>query len=199
MAEKRRKRGDQEFRRREGSAAVPEEVRPVGIEETVAVQTKESEPVSTQDMRRSSMAVEGITEERTREEYRGMARVWKEGYLQSLNACLQWQEENERLIKDAVMQGFSGTHQFLTWWKDWVGEHAGRQAEIAGQTNAANPIVEFTKQSTEAVLATVEPILKNSQAAVDNSFGYYEHAVAVPSRKYVRDINKQVLDVVIPS
>lgn len=145
------------------------------------------------------MAVEGITEERTREEYRGMARVWKEGYLQSLNACLQWQEENERLIKDAVMQGFSGTHQFLTWWKDWVGEHAGRQAEIAGQTNAANPIVEFTKQSTEAVLATVEPILKNSQAAVDNSFGYYEHAVAVPSRKYVRDINKQVLDVVIPS
>ena len=73
------------------------------------------------------------------------------------------------------------------------------QVDAQRQTNGTNPILGFTKQSTDAVLATVEPILKNSEAVVDTSFGYYEHAVATPSRKYVRDINKQVLDAVIPS
>ena len=126
------------------------------------------------------MAFEGMTEERARDEYRGMAKVWKDGYLQSLNACLQWQEQNERLIKDSLKQGFSGTHQFLTWWKDWIEGQAQRQVDTREQTNGTNPILEFTKQSTGAVLATVEPILKNSEAAVDSSFGYYEQAVAIP-------------------
>jgi hypothetical protein len=116
-----------------------------------------------------------------------------------LNACLRWQEENERLIKDSVKQGFSGTRQILTWWKGWVEDQAQRQADVQRLANGTNPILGFTKQSTDAILAAVEPILKNSETVVENSFGYYEQTVATPSRKYVRDINKQVLDAVIPS
>ena len=58
-----------------------------------------------------------------------MARSWKDGYLQGLNVCLQWQEENERLIKNSVKQGLSGTHQFLTWWKGLIEDQAQRQAD----------------------------------------------------------------------
>jgi hypothetical protein len=145
------------------------------------------------------MNVEGISQERVKDDYRGMARSLKDGYLQGLNTCLQWQEENERLIKNSVKQGLSGTHQFLTWWKGLIEDQAQRQADTQKQTNGTNPILGFTKQSTDAVLAAVEPIIKNSEAVVESSFGYYERAVATPSRKYVRDINKQVLDAVIPS
>jgi hypothetical protein len=48
-------------------------------------------------------------------------------------------------------------------------------------------------------LVTVEPLLKNSEAAVESSFGYYQTALAAPSRKYLREINRQVLDAVIPT
>lgn len=145
------------------------------------------------------MTVEGMSEERARDDYRGMARSWKDGYLQGLNTCLQWQEENERLIKNSVKQGLSGTHQFLTWWKGLVEDQAQRQVDAQKQMNGTNPILGFTKQSTDAVLAAVEPAIKNSEAVIEGSFGYYERAVATPCRKYVRDINKQVLDAVIPS
>lgn len=145
------------------------------------------------------MAAEGLGEEKVRDDYRGMAQTWKDGYLQGLNTCLQWQEENERLIKNSVKQGLTGTHQFLTWWKDWIEDQRRGQGDAQRQADVMNPILGFTKQSTDAVLATVEPLLKNSEAAVESSFGYYENVVADPSRKYVRDINKQVLDMVIPS
>jgi hypothetical protein len=145
------------------------------------------------------MAAEGMNEQKARDDYRGAARSWKDGYLQGLNTFLQWQEENERLIKTSVKQGLSGTHQFLTWWKGLIEDQAQRQVDVQKQTNGTNPILGLAKQSTDAVLATVEPMLKNSEAVVESSFGYYEHAVATPCRKYVRDINKQVLDAVIPS
>lgn len=175
-----------------------EQERPEVIAKAGAGSTNQSNQSREQEMRRSSMNVEGISQERVRDDYRGMARSWKDGYLQGLNTCLQWQEENERLIKNSVKQGLSGTHQFLTWWKGLIEDQAQRQADAQKQTNG-NPILGFTKQSTDAVLAAVEPIIKNSEAVVESSFGYYERAVATPSRKYVRDINKQVLDAVIPS
>ena len=217
-----KKRGGQEFRKNEGTESASQEVKPVIVAKTGAAATNQADPFreperpevvakagagSTnesnqsreQEMRRSSMTVEGMSEERARDDYRGVARSWKDGYLQGLNACLQWQEENERLIKTSVKQGLSGTHQFLTWWKGLIEDQAQRQVDAQRQTNGTNPILGFAKQSTDAVLATVEPMLKNSEAVVESSFGYYEHAVATPCRKYVRDINKQVLDAVIPS
>ena len=104
------------------------------------------------------------------------------------------------LIKDSVKQGLSGSRQLFTRWKDWVEDQTQRQTDIQQkQVNGVNPFLGFTRQSTEAVMATVEPLLKNSEEAVESSFGYYENAVATPSRKYVREINKQVLNAVIPS
>jgi hypothetical protein len=222
MAAKKEKRGYQEPGKNQGTELPSRVERPVVVAKTGAAATSQAEPSREQErpaviakagagstdqsnqsreqeMRRSSMNVEGISQERVRDDYRGMARSWKDGYLQGLNTCLQWQEENERLIKNSVKQGLSGTHQFLTWWKGLIEDQAQRQADTQKQTNGTNPILGFTKQSTDAVLAAVEPIIKNSEAVVESSFGYYERAVATPSRKYVRDINKQVLDAVIPS
>jgi hypothetical protein len=159
---------------------------------------QESNHSREQESRRTSMT-EGRIDEKIRDDYKDVARSWKDGYLQGLNACLRWQEENERLIKDSVKQGFSGTRQILTWWKGWVEDQAQRQADVQRLANGTNPILGFTKQSSDAVLVAVEPILKNSEAVVESSFGYYEQAVATPSRKYVRDINKQMLDAIIPS
>lgn len=142
---------------------------------------------------------EGMSEERVKYEYREMAKTWKDGYLEGLNLCLQWQEDNERLIRDSFKQGLSGSRQFLTWWKDWVGDQAQKQEETQRQSSVASPILGLTKQSTDVVLAAIEPIFKHSETIAENSFGYYERSVAAPSRTYVREINKQVLNVIIPS
>jgi hypothetical protein len=145
------------------------------------------------------MAVEDMKGKAT-EDYKEMARTWKNGYLKGLDACLQWQEESERLLKDGVRQGLAGSRQLLSLWRDWVAQQTQEQRkaqEPMGSTT--NPFLGLTKQSTEAVLVTVEPFLKNSEAAVESSFGYYEMALATPSRKYVREINRQVLDAVIPT
>lgn len=145
------------------------------------------------------MATEGMNGERVTEGYREMAKTWKDGYLQGLNLCLQWQEDNERLIRDSFKQGLSGSRQFLTWWKDWVEDQAQKQEDAQRQSSVTSPLPGLTKQSTGVVLAAIEPIFKHSETIAENSFGYYERSVAAPSRTYVREINKQVLNVMIPS
>lgn len=145
------------------------------------------------------MAIEGTNGERATEGYREIAKNWKDGYLQGLNLCLQWQEDNERLIRDSFKQGLSGSRQVLIWWKDWVEDQAQKQEEAQRQSSVASPIPGLTKQSTGVVLAAIEPIFKHSETIAENSFGYYERSVAAPSRTYVREINKQVLNVMIPS
>lgn len=184
MAVKHIKRGDKVTGRNEG-ATVPEANQPG--------------PSHAEDMRRSSMAAEGMNEERGRHDYQGMAKVWKDGYMQGLNLCLQWQEDTERMIGDSVKKGLSESRQFLVWWKDWVDNQAQTQEEVQRQSNVANPMLGLTKQSTDAVLAAIEPILKQSETVAENSLGYYGRAVAAPSRTYVREINRQVLNVLIPS
>ena len=135
-----------------------------------------------------------------RDDYKVMAKTWKDGYLKGLDSWLQWQEENERLLKDSVRQGIAGSRQLLSLWKDWLDHQTQEQRKAQEQVSStANPFLGLTRQSTEALLATVEPVLKNSEAAVQTSFGYYETALAAPSRKYVREVNKQVLDGVIPA
>jgi hypothetical protein len=199
--------GEQKTRKEEGArvGAEVERRRPEAFEAFEAVEAVKSEPnqpepSGEQEDRRSSMIATELNTEQLKTEYTGMVKSWKDGYLQGLDACLQWQAENERLIKDSVKQGLSGSRQFLTWWKEWIENQAQRQEDIQQrQVNVPNPVLGFTKQGAEAVMATVEPFLKNSEQAFESSFGYYENAVATPSRKYIRDINKQVLNAVIPS
>ena len=145
------------------------------------------------------MAAEGMNEGKARDDYKGMAKVWKDGYLQGLNACLQWQEDNERLMRDSIKQGLLGSRQFFTWWKGRVEDQAKKQEEVQKQAKVPNPILGLTKQSADVVLATIEPILNQSETVAESTFGYYERTVAAPSRTYVREINRQVLDVIIPS
>lgn len=126
----------------------------------------------------------------------GMTRVWKESYLKGLDACLHWQEESEQLVKNTVRQGLSGPRQWLNLYKEWV-EMPWDQ--IQGQTaGVPNPFLAFSRQSVQTCHATVEPLLKSAELALENSFGYYETALAAPSRKYVRELNRQVLDSLIP-
>ena len=194
-------KGEQKTRKEEGArvGAEVERRRPEALE-AVKVEHNQPEPSGEQEDRRSSMIATELHTEQLKAEYSGMVKSWKDGYLQGLDACLQGQAENERLIKDSVKQGLSGSRQFLTWWKEWIENQAQRQEDIQQrQVNVPNPVLGFTKQGAEAVMATVEPFLKNSEQAFESSFGYYENAVATPSRKYVREINKQVLNGVIPS
>jgi hypothetical protein len=160
---------------------------------------------STPEGRTSRMAVDEMKTERAQQDYKDMAKTWKSGYLTGLETLLHWQAQNERLFKDTVKQGFSGSRQLLTMWKDWMNHQTEEQQRFQERTQSqmgnggGNPILGLTRQSTEAVVATVEPILKTSEAAMDSTFGYYQSALAAPSRKYVQELNKQVLDAVIPN
>jgi hypothetical protein len=171
-----------------------------------APQVEETQPVLAQpEERTSSMAVDEMNGERAHQDYKEMAQTWKTGYLSGLESFMRWQAQNERLFKDTVKQGFSGSRQLLTMWKDWMTHQTEEQEKAQESTQSqmgnggSNPIFGLTRQSTEAVVATVEPLLKTSEAAIDSTFGYYQSALASPSRKYVQEINKQVLDAVIPS
>jgi hypothetical protein len=151
------------------------------------------------------MAVDDMNAERAQHHYKEMAKTWKNGYLTGLETFLQWQAQNERLFKDTLKQGFSGSRQLLTMWKDWMTHQTEEQQRVHERTKSqmgnggSNPILGLTQQSTEAVVATVEPLLKTSEAVIDSTFSYYQSALASPSRKYVQYINKQVLGPVIPN
>jgi len=121
-----------------------------------------------------------------------MAKVWKEGYLKGLETSLQLQEQNEHLVKQAVKQGLSAYQQWLALYKSWLGKPSGN---MPGQTLAA-PFVTITRQILETSQGLAEPLLKS---ACETSFDYYETAVAGPARKYAFEINKKVLDTLIPS
>jgi hypothetical protein len=150
---------------------------------------------------RAKRATEEIRAKRAHEE----TKTWKNGYLNSLEVFWDWQVRNERLFTDTVKQGLSDSRQLLMMWRNWM-DHQGEQqqrtqGEPKGQlvSGAASSILRLTRKSTVAVVATVELLLKMSEAAMDSTFGYYESVLAVPSRKYVREINRQALDAVVPS
>ena len=123
-----------------------------------------------------------------------MARVWKEGYLKGLETSLQWQEQSEQLVKDAVSQGFSAYRQWCTLYKNWLGKPWD---QVQGQTNGLpNHFLTFTREILQTSQNVAEPLLKT---ACETSFDYYEKAVAGPARKYAVEINKKVMDTIIPS
>ncbi len=129
-------------------------------------------------------------------DWKEMAKSWKAGYLGGLDAYLQWQEENERLIKNMVMQGLAGPRQGLSLYKEWMDmpwDQIGK-----GISGVPNPFLALSRQYTQTLQGTTEPLLKNAESTCENAFDYYETAIAAPGRKYVREFNKQVMDTLIP-
>lgn len=123
-----------------------------------------------------------------------MAKAWKEGYLKGLETSLHWQEQNEQLVKEAVRQGLSAYQQWLSLYKNWLGKPWDQSQ---GQTSGVqNQFLAFTREFIQTSQDMAEPLLKN---VCETSFDYYETAVAGPARKYTVEINKKVMDTIIPS
>lgn len=123
-----------------------------------------------------------------------IAKVWKEGYLKGLETSFQWQEQNEQLVKEAVRQGVSAYQQWLGLYKNLLGKPLD---QAQGQTTGVpNQLLAFTREILQRSQEMTEPLLKN---VCETSFDYYESAVAGPARKYTVEINKKVMDTIIPS
>ena len=123
-----------------------------------------------------------------------MAKTWKEGYLKGLETSLQWQEQNQQLVKEAVGQGLSAYQQWSDLYKNWLGKPWD---QIQGQTTGVpSQFLAFTREILQTSQEKAEPLLKN---VCETSFDYYETAVARPTRKYTVEINKKVMDTIIPS
>jgi len=169
----------------------------------------------TQPQRRSTMAAEDIKKtaeelqktgrataediKRTSEEFaraagncdvRGMSQAWKQSYLHGLEAFFQSQEQTERLLKETVKQGISGSQQILQGYEKWLDQ-------IQGQAGAGSPFVEWSRQLVRSFHTNADPIFKSAADATESAFNYYQNALARPSRKYAADLNKKAMDTVI--
>ena len=127
-------------------------------------------------------------------EVMGIAKVWKEGYLKGLETSFQWQEQNAQLVKEAVRQGVSAYQQWLGLYQNLLGRPLD---QAQGQTTGVpNQFLAFTREVLQRSQEMTEPLIKN---VCETSFDYYESAVAGPARKYTVEINKKVMDTIIPS
>jgi len=125
-----------------------------------------------------------------------LAKVWKENYLKGLEASLQWQERNEHFIIETVRQGLAVPHNWFTASQSLFGKPG---EEPHGQTTGMpNQFVAFTRDILQNSQNMAEPVLKTAADACETTFNYYETVVAGPSRKFALEINKKVLDTVIP-
>jgi hypothetical protein len=123
-----------------------------------------------------------------------MAKVWKEGYLKGLETSLQWQQQNEQFVKGAVRQGVLAYQKWFAMNKNWLGKPWD---QVQGQTTGVpNQFLAFTREVLQTSQERVEPLLKT---ACETFFDYYESTVAGPARKYTVEINKKVMDTLIPS
>ena len=123
-----------------------------------------------------------------------IAKVWKEGYLKGLETSFHWQEQNAQLVKEAVRQGVSAYQQWLGLYTNLLGKPLD---QAQGQTTGVpNQFLAFTREILQKSQDITEPLLKN---VCETSFDYYESAVAGPARKYTVEINKKVMDTIIPS
>jgi hypothetical protein len=162
---------------------------PTGSDAAPKSQVKRREQSGEESERRSQMATETKA---NHFEMMEMAKVWKQGYLKGLETSLQLQQQNEQLMKQALKQGLSAYQQWLAMYRNWLGKPSD---QMSGQTTAV-PLFTITRQILETSQHMAEPLLKT---ACETSFEYYETAVAGPARKYAFEINKKVLDTLIPN
>jgi len=145
--------------------------------------------------RRLTVIAEQVKAKAAGVDFTGMAKVWKETYLSGLEASLRWQEENEHAAKSIIKQGLARSQQWLNFSKDCSEKSLD---QIQGQQND-NPFVTLTRQLTQASYVIAEPVVKTGVDLCETTFMTYETALATPSRNYVLEINKRVMDTVIPS
>jgi len=140
-----------------------------------------------ENMRRTS---EEFTRAASAFDVRGMSQAWKHGYLNGLDAFLQSQEQTERLLKETVKQGISGSQQILQNYEKWL-------EQIQSQTGSASPFVEWSRQLVRSFHSTADPLFKTAADTAETAFNYYQNSLARPARKYTVDLNKKVIDTVL--
>lgn len=164
-------------------------------------QTDEHEQIDEQQQtdeqqRRSNMTVEehvGRNDFR-RNDFNGVARVWKDAYLGGLEATLKWHQQNEDAAKSMIKQGFSITQHWLGSYKTLV-----ENWDVEPGQEHSNPWLALSRQVLQAVQTATEPVVKTGMELCDTTFHSYETAWAGPCRKYVLELNKKMMDTVIPS
>ncbi len=140
-----------------------------------------------EDMRRTGKE---FTRAASAFDVRGMSQAWKQGYLRALETFFRSQEQTERLLKETVQQGISGSQQLLQSYDTCL-------EEIQGKAGAALPFVELSRQLMHSVHSTADPLFKTAADTTERAFNYYEESLARPSRNYAIDLNKKVLDTII--
>jgi hypothetical protein len=74
-------------------------------------------------------------------------------------------------------------------WLEQIQKHAGPAA----------PIVEWSRQLVRNFHSNSDQLAKTATDAVESGFSYYADTVSRPTRKYTLDINKKVVETVIPA
>jgi hypothetical protein len=125
----------------------------------------------------------------------GIAKVWKEAYLDGLEAGLRWQGENEHAAKSIIKQGLMRSQQLLAFSKYCLDKSL---EQIQGHQNE-NPFVALSRQLIQASHAVTEPVFKTGAEFYEATVKTYETALAGPARRSVLEINKKVLNTIIPN
>ena len=130
-------------------------------------------------------------------DFSGAPTVWKDGYLKGLESYLKLQEESEYAVRDAVRQGFAGSQNWLALYKNWA-EMSLEQAQRQANT-VPNPLLALARQSLQAFQSSAEPVVKTAADTYEKTFANYESTVAGPFRKQVIEINKKMVETLVPA
>lgn len=128
-------------------------------------------------------------------DFTGMTKFLKESYLGGLEAILKWQQENEQATKNIIKEGFTGFQHWLLLYKSWADESLD---QIQRQQNA-NLLLTFSRHLIQASQAMTEPIFEAAVEVYETTVDSYETLLASPSRRYVLEINKTMMETIIPN
>jgi hypothetical protein len=139
----------------------------------------------------------GATEEKKGKaegiDFTGAGKAWKESYLGGLEAGVKFQEQAEGVAKGLAKQSLTATQQWITQCNNWV------DLSLNQASGQANPMALFSKQMVQAWQTVANPAIRSGVDACEAAIISYETSVAAPSRKYVLEINKRIVDSIIPS
>ncbi len=145
--------------------------------------------------RRSIVVAEEVKTKAEGIDFTGMAKVWKQAYLGGLEATLSLQKQNVIVAKNLIQQGLTATQQWLTLYKNVVDTSL---EQIPAQANA-NPVLALSRQMIQSAQAAAEPAFKTGAEVCETSLTAYETGLAGPSRKYMLEVNKRMMDTIIPA
>lgn len=128
-------------------------------------------------------------------DFTGMTKFLRESYLGGLEASLKWQAENEQATKNIIKGGLTGFQDWLLLYKRWADKSLG---QIQRQQNA-NLLLTFSRHLIQASHAMTEPIFEAGVEVYEKTVDSYETLLASPSRRYVLEINKTMMETIIPN